>query len=77
MGFANPGMNTAISLLNMSTALLATRLNLENLIFLKAMNLLVDEINEAFFRCHKYTWDEYERRKKELENSSDNNHLSD
>ena len=77
MGLADPGSNTAISLHNINTALLTTKLNIENLIFLKAMNSLVNEINEALFRCHKYTWNEYERRKKEMETSEDDNQLSD
>ncbi len=64
MGLADPGMNTVISLLNMNAALLNTRPGVGNLITLKAMSLLADEVKDAFYRCHKITWVEYERRKR-------------
>ena len=64
MGLADPGMNTAISLLNMNVALLNTRPDFGHLITLKAMSLLADEVKDAFYRCHKETWAEYERRKR-------------
>ncbi|MGI5964172.1 MAG: hypothetical protein ACOX7N_10830, partial [Lawsonibacter sp.] len=64
MGLADPGMNTAISLLNMNVALLNTRPDFGHLITLKAMSLLADEVMDAFYRCHKETWAEYERRKR-------------
>ena len=63
MGLADPGMNTVISLLNMNVALLNTRPDVDHLITLKAMSLLADEVKDAFYRCHKITWAEYERRK--------------
>ena len=62
MGLADPGMNAVISLLNMNTALLTTRADIDLFITLKAMSLLVDEVKDAFYRCHKETWAEYERR---------------
>ena len=64
MGLADPGMNTVISLLNMNAALLTARLDVGHLITLKAMSLLADEVKDAFYRCHKITWAEYERRKR-------------
>jgi len=64
MGLADPGMNTAISLLNMNVALLNTRPDVGHLITLKAMSLLADEVKDAFYHCHKITWAEYERRKR-------------
>mgnify|MGYP000846737684 CR=1 FL=1 len=63
MGLADPGMSTVISLLNMNVALLNTRPDFGHLITLKAMSLLADEVMDAFYRCHKETWAEYERRK--------------
>ena len=64
MGLADPGMSTVISLLNMNVALLNTRPDFGHLITLKAMSLLADEVMDAFYRCHKITWAEYERRKR-------------
>lgn len=64
MGLADPGMNTVISLLNMNVALLTTRPDVGHLITLKAMSLLADGVMDAFYRCHKRTWAEYERRKR-------------
>jgi len=63
MGLADPGMNTVISLLNMNTALLTIRPDIGQFITLKAMSLLADEVKDAFYRCYKETWAEYERRK--------------
>jgi len=64
MGLADPGMSTVISLQNMNAALLSTRPDVGHLITLKAMSLLADEVKDAFYRCHKETWAEYERRKR-------------
>jgi hypothetical protein len=64
MGLADPGVITAISLLNMNTALLTTRADIDQLITLKVMSLLAGEVKDAFYRCHKETWAEYERRKR-------------
>lgn len=62
MGHAVPGINTVISLLNMNVALLNTRFDLEHIVLLNAMSLFADEVKDAFARCHKKTWEEYERR---------------
>ena len=64
MGLADPGMTTAISLLNMNVALFNTRPDVGHLITLKTMSLLADEVKDAFYRCHKETWAEYKRRKR-------------
>lgn len=64
MGHADPGMNTVISLLNMTVALLNTRPDIDHIVILNAMSLLADEVKDAFARCHEKTWVEYERRMK-------------
>jgi len=47
-GLADPGQNTAISLYQMNTCLLATRPSTERLIEIKVVEKLVDEIEDSF-----------------------------
>ncbi len=52
-GMADPGQNTAISLLHVNVALLNIRPNLENLATMKAMQPLLKEIKMAFIEAQK------------------------
>jgi hypothetical protein len=52
-GLADPGQNTAISLHQLTTALLLVRPSLDNLVFLGAQSQLVDETCNAFVEVHR------------------------
>ena len=51
-GLADPGHGTAISIVQVTVALLTTRPNFERLVMLQALSHLRDEIGEAFFESH-------------------------
>lgn len=51
-GLADPGQNTAISLNQLTTALLLVEPSLDNLVFLGAQSRLVDETCNAFIEVH-------------------------
>lgn len=57
-GLADPGSNMAISLYYINKALLTTRPTVENLVFLSASGLLVDQINEELLKVHKFIEEE-------------------
>lgn len=61
-GLADPGSNTAISLHKMNIALLTSRPTVGNLVFLRAMGLLVNEINEEFLEAHKFVEEQTEEK---------------
>ena len=52
-GLADPGHSTAISLNQITTVLLATKLTLDNIVISKILLRLVDEIGEAFLQAHR------------------------
>ena len=53
MGLADPGHSTAISLNNVTTALLATRSSLDCLVVMEILGILTDEIGEEFLKAHR------------------------
>ena len=53
-GLADPGHSTAISLNQITVALLKTRINLDRLLILQIMARLEDEIGSAFISAHDY-----------------------
>lgn len=54
-GMADPGHSAAISLLQINAAFMTTRQSFQGLVFLHAMELLVDEIGTKFLEVHKLT----------------------
>ena len=52
MGLTDPGHSTAISLSQITSALLATRSNFDCIVILRILTKLVDEIGEAFSEVH-------------------------
>ena len=52
MGLADPGHSTAISLQQVTTTLLATKPNLDNIVIMKMLQQLQKEIGEAFLEVH-------------------------
>ncbi len=53
VGLANPGHSTAISLLQLSTTLLATESSFDCVVTLKILTELTDEVGEAFLKAHQ------------------------
>ena len=53
MGLANPGHSTAISLCQVTTALLTTKPNLDSIVISKILLKLEEEIGEAFLQAHQ------------------------
>ena len=52
MGLADPGHATAISLSQITIALLTTRSTADNVVILKTLQELESEIGEAFLKVH-------------------------
>ncbi len=53
VGLADPGHSTAISLGQITTTLLMTRVSFERLVMCQILLLLVDEIGDVFLSCHE------------------------
>ena len=53
MGLADPGHSTAISLLQVSTSMLATRSVFDCAVTMKILEKLTDEVGEAFVKVHQ------------------------
>ena len=53
VGLANPGHSTAISLLQLSTTLLATESSFDCVVTMKILAELADEVGEAFLKVHQ------------------------
>ena len=52
-GLADPGQNTAVSINQLTAALLLTKPNLDRLAFLQATQTLVSEVFDAFIEAHR------------------------
>jgi hypothetical protein len=67
-GLADPGQSTAISLTQITTALLLSKPNYDRIVILKVMLLLVEEIKKAFIDAHEYIEEKtrYNLRKQKL-----------